>query len=99
MDDKAGVDLRRGQLAARMLEETQDILDTQERKIINQVMMKLNGGEALEPQFAIQQWLELYSVQRFRRVLQQRERGVASSGSKFVQGAETLGGDPHEHRG
>jgi len=77
--------IRQGQLAARLREETEDILDREEKRIINQVMAKLNAGETLDPQFAIQQWLALHSARAFRRTLEQRERQVASAGKRMSQ--------------
>lgn len=98
MSDDANQRYRQGQLAKRIQDETGGILDAQEHKIIQQVMAKLNSGETLDPQFAIQQWLELYSVQRFRRVLSQRERQSTRAGAELVTGAETLTG-PHNIEG
>jgi len=76
--------IRQGQLAGRLLEETGDVLDKEERRIINLVMAQLNAGETLDPQFAIQQWLALHSVRAFRRTLEQRERQVATAGRKIA---------------
>lgn len=91
MDMQAEAKYRRGQMASRVKQELDEVLDQQEKKAIAQVMTRLNSGEVLDPQFAIQQWLELYSVHRFRRVLSQREREGVSAGSKVVAGAETIG--------
>lgn len=71
--------VRQGQLAARLREETEDVLDRQERQISNAVMSKLSAGETLDPQFAVQQWLALHAIHRFRRALLQRERQVETS--------------------
>lgn len=76
--------IRQGQLAGRIRQEVEDILDAEERRIINQVMAKLNKGEALDPQFAVQQWLALHSSRSFRRTLEQRERQVASAGRRVA---------------
>lgn len=82
-EDAAVRTIRQGQLAGRIREETSDILDKEERRITNSVMTKLNGGETLDPQFAVQQWLALHSVRAFRRTLEQRERQVASAGQRM----------------
>lgn len=82
---------RQGQLAKRMQEEAGELLQSQEDQIVDQVMRHLNAGETLDPQFAIQQWLALYSVRRFRRTLTHREQEAVSSGKRLTDGAETLG--------
>lgn len=83
-EDQAVRAVRQGQLAARLREEVEDILDREETRIVNQVMVKLNAGETLDPQFAVQQWLALHSSRAFRRTLAQRERQVASAGRKLA---------------
>lgn len=90
MDHDSEFKYRQGQMAARLKDEAEGVLGQQERKIINKVMQKLNSNEVLDPQFAIQQWLELYSVQRFRRVLLQREREGRKAGADVVKGAEVI---------
>lgn len=85
MDEDAAVRaIQRGQLAGRVREEVEGILDAEEKRIINQVMVQLNAGETLDPQFAVQQWLALHSSRSFRRTLQQRERQVGSAGKRMA---------------
>lgn len=84
--DKALYQYQQGRLARRLREETDDLLSKQEELAINSVMQKLNSGEPLDPQFAVQQWLALHAVRKFARALRQKEKGAASAAGK-------LGGD------
>lgn len=83
-EEKALQTIQRGHLAARVHAEVEDILDAEERRVIQGVMVKLNAGETLDPQFAVQQWLALHSSRSFRRTLLQRERQVASAGKRMA---------------
>lgn len=83
-EEKAVRSLKQGQLAGRVREEVEDIVDAAEKRIINQVMARLNAGETIDPQFAVQQWLALHASRSFRRTLQQRERQVASAGKRMA---------------
>lgn len=84
-EDEAVRTIRQGQLAGRLREELEDILDKEENRVINSVMSKLNSGMEVSPQFAVQQWLALHSVRTFRRTLEQRERQVASAGARMAR--------------
>lgn len=65
---------RRGQLAERIRAETDELLGNQEDQAINAVMARLRAGETLDPQFAIQQWLAIYSVRMFKNTIEKMER-------------------------
>jgi hypothetical protein len=79
-DDDAILQLKHGQLAARLRSETEEVLNRQEEQVIASVMAKLTAGETLEPQYAVQQWLALHAIHRFRRALLKKEqRGLAAS--------------------
>lgn len=51
-----------------------DVLDKREAAIINTVLAKLNGGHPIEPQFAIQKWIELCEARKLRATLINRTR-------------------------
>lgn len=65
---------RRGQLAERIKQEVDGLLGKQEEVAINAVMSRLRAGETLDPQFAIQQWLAIYSVRMFKNTIEKMER-------------------------
>lgn len=49
-----------------------DVLDTREEGIIKVMTAKLQSGEVLEPQFAIQQWIAIAEARMLRTRLVQR---------------------------
>lgn len=49
-----------------------DVLDKRESAIINSVWATLSSGKVLEPQVAIQKWVELCEARTLRRTLVQR---------------------------
>ncbi|HEX5419254.1 MAG TPA: hypothetical protein VFY39_04575 [Gammaproteobacteria bacterium] len=51
-----------------------DVLDKREKAVVNAVLARLNSGEALDPQFAVQQWLALAEQRRLRTALINRSR-------------------------
>lgn len=74
---------RQGQMAKRIREETDDVLNHQEKLVVDAVMKELSSGNTLDPQFAVQQWLALFSIRRFRRALEQKERQARSAAGKM----------------
>jgi hypothetical protein len=74
---------RQGQMAARLRQETEELLGNQERAVIESVMKRLSSGEALDPQFAVQQWLHLKAIRSFGAVLKQKEKMAEAASLKL----------------
>lgn len=51
-----------------------DVLDQREKAIINTVLFTLSSGKALEPQVAIQKWIELCEARKLRTTLLNRSK-------------------------
>lgn len=51
-----------------------DVLDKRENAIINTVSHILASGKPLEPQVAIQKWIELFEARKLRSTLVQRSK-------------------------
>jgi len=60
-----------------------EMIDRLERAVIRRVFQRLNGGETLDPQFAVQAWMELFAHHRVRSSLTQTER-VGQSASETI---------------
>lgn len=57
-----------------------EMIDRLERAVIRRVFQRLNSGETLDPQFAVQAWMELFAHHRVRSSLTQTERVGQSAG-------------------
>lgn len=75
--------LNAGKLSSRLLEVLESEFAEREEGIINSVVSKLNTGETIDPQFALQKWLELYAMRKLKRSLRQKERSGASAAVKL----------------
>ncbi len=62
------------------------ILDKLEHAVLRRVFQKLNSGETLDPQFAVQSWMELFTYSRTRSHL-----------TKTIDGAQSAGATLQEH--
>jgi hypothetical protein len=51
-----------------------DVLDQREKAIVNIVLFTLSSGKPLEPQVAIQKWLELAEARKLRTALVNRSK-------------------------
>lgn len=58
--------LNRSKRAQMLLEELEDELTARERSVKESVFQELQLGEKLDPQYAVQKWLELWSIHRIR---------------------------------
>lgn len=91
-EDKLYREMQRGHMATRIRTETDDILDRQEEQIIQSIMGVLGRNETLDPQFAVQQWLALHSIHRFRRQLSKNQQRAAAAAEKILPTNLTDGG-------
>ena len=59
------------------------LLDQQARAVERRVFQKLNGGETLDPQFAVQAWMELFALSRVRSGLT-KAQAMGQSASETI---------------
>lgn len=75
MSDQEARRLARAADAQRMelvQAELGEELDRRREAVITSVVSKLAGNEVLDPQFAVQKWIELYAVVALKRSMRQR---------------------------
>ena len=61
------------------------VLDRLERAVTMRVFQRLNSGETLDPQFAVQAWMELHSYHRTRSSLTKVEVVGQSAGETISE--------------
>ncbi len=62
-----------------------EMIDRLERAVIRRVFQRLNSGETLDPQFAVQAWMELFAHHRVRSSLTKAERVGQSAGETISE--------------
>lgn len=65
-------------------------LDDRREAVINAVTARLAKGETLDPQFAVQKWIELHAIQSLKRSLRQKIRS-GKGASERLEGDLTSG--------
>lgn len=58
-----------GAMAERCLRMIEDTLDEREQRVISRVCGKIGRGEKLEPNEAVQAWLEVHATRQLKTAL------------------------------
>lgn len=61
------------------------LLDQQGAAVQRRVFQRLNGAETLDPQFAVQAWMELFAIHRTRNNLTRTQRVGQSAGEAISE--------------
>lgn len=72
------------------------LLDRQAKAVERRVFQRLNGAGTLDPQFAVQSWMELFAIQRTRNGLTQAQTVGQSAGEMISEQMNPGGSDGEE---
>ncbi len=84
--------LKAGELAADVLPHVTEMLDGLDRSVSRRVFMRINSGDGLPPELAVEAWLERYAYHRLRTRLTQASQ-VGQSASADLEPLLTSGGN------
>lgn len=89
-----------GRLAGALLELLETELDKREKAIRTKIRSAINQpGKYLEPQLAVQAWLEMQAIDDLRASLTKRQRSGRSAGEREIErGRLSLQGSNIPHR-
>lgn len=83
----------KGQSAGAVLSHLGPTLDQHEAEIDRRVYAKLQAGDTLDPQAAVQFWMEKFSIHKLRKTLQTQENRGIKAGKRLGDTMRIPGGD------
>ena len=77
------IDLGQGDIAERLEAAVGKRFEEREERTKAQVFELLDSGKTLEPQLAIQKWMELYAMDQLKRTIRASKRKATAASKRF----------------